>query len=452
VGGGRRLPAGAVSGAGFEASPVGAFGERLATKSVGALGGGEAPAPLDFYVDAARSIVGAVSSASSSAGLAADATIDFEKSVTRAVGVAEPDVGRAPSEEGVLVPPRVPAWPTPLDVSMQQVVNFPALSLAECIAQSLMESNVDIAFDKERCQFNCVVFNQGVDSEFRVFLYSLNDPDDAADDVLRTGVEFQRRSGDSYLYHAVKAKVWEDVDLRFEGHQSRSNYVRDIVADKPEKYTGPSLPASAFDFSSIPIPEPIVMGGADAADAAADDDVLLEPPTPTEVDDTTRMLSSLLNAKDESVRAQGVRTAAVATTEDALRDDLIKADLVKPLSLALAGTEDGSEPEHGGDIKTRAFAATALANITDNKKTHSFVADDAVVRTLVRVVAQEHDEETAQLRREATRVLANLATSMPDMLKEAGAAESVGALLADPALAHDSRLQTHAAKAEALLA
>lgn len=306
-------------------------------------------------------------------------------------------------------------------------------------------------------QFKCVVFNQGVDADFRVFLYSLNDPEDEDDDAVRIAVEFQRRCGDGYLYHAVKSKVWDDIDAKLEGHQTRTSYTRDVVADRPEKYTGPALPASAFDFSAIPVPEPIQTGVAPAptvvTDAAEDS---VEPPTPSAAAghaEATLMLSNLLNAPDESVRAQGVRTAAVATTEDSIRDELLKSDLVKPIVRALIGTEDGSEPEHGGDVKTRAFAATALANITHNRETHeTVVADENVVRTLIRVVSQAHDEETAQLRRESARALANLATSMAEELKEAGAAASVDALLADPAIARDNRLRTHAENAESLLA
>lgn len=57
IGGSRRLPEGAVSGAGYDGGLEGAFGERLARRSIGVAAAGDTGATVDFYEDAAKSLV-----------------------------------------------------------------------------------------------------------------------------------------------------------------------------------------------------------------------------------------------------------------------------------------------------------------------------------------------------------------------------------------------------------
>mmetsp|Transcript_15942 Transcript_15942/g.55609 ORF Transcript_15942/g.55609 Transcript_15942/m.55609 type:complete len:460 (-) Transcript_15942:344-1723(-) len=432
---GRRIPEGAVTAAlSGGGAGVGAFGEELVTKSM-----------TEALPSGVLAGMGGVS-------LGEDDTVDFTEEYARSIiestapslqhssADVAPKLHSAP-RAWAIEPPALPSWPTPLDVSTQQVCNYNPAQLALDIAQALGLAKVDASFEKDKCQFKCVCFNQGVDTEFRIFLYTL--------DESRTAVEFQRRCGDAYLYQAIKQKVWEVVDSKCSRGQSRMPYSRDLK-EAPAVYSGPTLAADAFDFASIAVPAPITSAKPAAAEMPPVVDEV-GPPSPSVAprkDETTQMLCNLLCAADETVRAQGVRTAAVATTEDSLRDAMLAANLLKPLAAALVGTADGSEPEHGGDVKTRAFAATALANLTETRKTHDAVMEqDNVLRALLRLIQMDHTEETAQLRREATRALANLSGTQAEMMKSSGADDALRGILEDRRAMADKSMSASARRA-----
>lgn len=332
--------------------------------------------------------------------------------------------------------------------------DVPAVGLVAAIKLALASKACDFNFDADKCKFKVCAFHNGASTALRVFLYTVSEDEVA--------VEFQKRSGDSHLYRQLRTHVATSISETFKGH-----FTADFKRDDSQVFQQPFpvvLPAAACDFSKIKTPKPLEASlfesrtetAAAPAPAAATD-----PPAVAALDpekdaaaDSMHVITALLEASDERTVSQGVRAAAVASAHDSMRDAMVNAGVIDAVAAALARDGLNSEVHAGGfvkaagDVDTRCFAATTLANLSQSRECQEQIVDCGVLRTLFRVTSTGHDFESAQLRRECVRAVANLSATQGKTITSSGGLDAVKGLLRG---CDDQVMRTHALRAQQAL-
>lgn len=335
-------------------------------------------------------------------------------------------VSATPPPAPTIFPPTVPMYPVPLDTSTCVVHDCEAAAIQAIVSEQLAGAGVVREFDADTCQFRCVHFEQGMDTHFRIFLYTVGE---GGRDF---AIEFQKRRGDSFLYNRIKLRVWEGVDTRFPGR--RESYKRPeppagaalgAAAQVPFVSFGPVLPAAEFDPSTIKMPAPLDIASLmmpaepstptseiDAFPSEADD-----PPAALEgetAEDTVELLTGMLTSSEGEVVSMGVRAAAMASLENRLHERLCSPAVLSCLANVLSGQSAAvlrmpGEETARPDPTSQVFAATTVANLAENRHCQAAIAEHpALMPALARNVADTSVPETTHTRRECTRAITNL--------------------------------------------